>query len=410
MIVLFTRLAFKNLWRHTRRSLLTMASIACGCAVIIWMQAIIQGRNQNMIDVITSTYTGYIQIYHPDYLKTKLANKYIQASQFDESIMPLLKDFDWTVRQHLPSLISSGEDSVPVQLEGIDPEREATITSLKKKLIKGEFLTDQTVCDKKEVFIGQSLAEVLKVDLGDKLVLLTNASDGTLGNDLFRVQGIFASGSPEFDKGMAFTHVKCSQDLSGFSGIHEVVLKPKNLEDVDGIREALITKLPKFKVSSWREAIPAVDTMIRYNDAMLKMITFILFTVITMGLINTILMNLFERTKEFGVILSIGMTPKELQLLIFLESLFLGIFGVIMGTTLGAAVILYHQWTGFDMSPFFGNGTGTDGFTFDLVIKPIFIFIPYLKIVALELCFLVIAGLYPAWKVSRVNPIEVLRS
>ena len=410
MLKLFARLAFKNLWRHTRRSLLTVASICCGCAVIIWMQAIIHGRNENMINVITSTYTGHVQIYHPDYLKTKLTSKFITQDQFAKDIAPLLGNTTWTTRQHLPSLISSGEDSVPIQLEGIDPEREAQITNLRDKKIKGEFLNAQESCQNKEVFIGQGLAEVLNVDVGDKLVLLTNASDGTLGNDLFRVQGIFASGSPDFDKGMAFTHIKCSQELALIGGPHEVVLKPSGEGDADSMSAALIPQLPNYKVSTWREAIPSVDTMIRYNDAMLKMITFILFTVITMGLINTILMNLFERTKEFGVILSIGMTPRELQLLIFLECFFLGVLGIFIGTMMGALAIYYHQWTGFDMSPFFGTRTGSEGFTFDMVIRPIFIFGPYLKIIALELCFLIVAGLYPAWKVSKLNPIEVLRS
>lgn len=410
MLVLFSRLAFKNLWRHTRRTLLTVASISCGCAVIIWMQAIIQGRNQNMIDVITSTYTGYIQIYHPEFLKTKLSNKYISDISVEEKISPFLKDYEWTTRQHQPSLISSGEDSVPIQLEGIDPLNETKITSIKNKLTKGAFLTEQATCENKEVFIGQSLADVLNVGLGDKLVLLSPAIDGTLGNDLFRVQGIFQSGSPDFDKGMAFTHIRCAQNLTSISGVHEIVLRPKNLDDIDSMRDELAKKIPDFQVSTWRQAIPSVDTMIRYNDAMLKMITFILFTVITMGLINTILMNLFERTKEFGVLLSIGMTPKELQLLIFLESLFLGIFGIILGSLLGAVLIYYHQLVGFDMSPFFGKSTGADGFSFDLIIRPIFIIVPYIKIVALELCFIIIAGLYPAWKVSRVNPIEVLRT
>lgn len=410
MIILFSKLAFKNLWRHTRRTLLTVASISCGCAVIIWMQAIIQGRNQNMIDIITSTYTGYVQIYHPDFLATKLPNKYIPDADVTEKIGPHLQDYYWTVRHHQASLISSGEDSVPVLLEGVDPLHEPEITSIKDRLTKGSFLSPQESCTQKEIYMGQALAEVLNVGIGDKLVLLAQASDGTLGNDLFRVQGIFSSGSPDFDKGKVFTHFKCSQELTSIPGIHEVVLKPKNLSEMERGRDDLTKKLPGFNVSTWREAIPSVDTMIRYNDAMLKMITFILFTVISMGLINTILMNLFERTKEFGVVLSIGMTPQELQLLVFLESLFLGIFGILVGTLLGAGVIFYHQWVGFDMSPFFGKMTNSAGFTFDMVIKPIFILIPYIKIVALELCFIVLAGIYPAWKASRVNPVEVLRS
>lgn len=410
MFTLFSRLAFKNLWRHRRRTLLTIASISCGCAVIMWLQSIIHGRNINMINVITSTYTGHVQIFQKEYLKSRLAGNYIRQGAFVRDVYPKIQDILWAPRLHLPTIISSGEDSVPIQLDGIQPSREALITSIHKNLISGEFLSDQEACVDKQIFVGSALAEALHVGLGDKLVALTQARDGTLGNDLYRVKGIFQSGSADFDKKMAFTHIACTQELSAIDGFHEVVLKPQNLEQADLAHENLAKELPGYAVTTWREAIPAVATMIRYNDASLKMIIFILFTVITLGLVNTILMNLFERTKEFGVLLSIGMTPHELKLLVFLETLFLGFLGILAGTIVGALVIGYHQWAGFDMSIFFGNRSGADGFSFDLIIRPVFTALPYLKVVGLELCFLIVAGIYPAWKVSQLNPVEVMRS
>jgi len=410
MLWLFLRLAFLNLWRHRRRTLLTLTSIACGCAVIMWMQSIIFGRNQNMIDIITSTYTGYLQIYHPDYLKTKLVNKSISEDQLQSKIIPQLGNTTWTPRLHLPTLISSGEESVPLQLEGIDPLREASITHLAHNLKSGEFLTAQDSCVRKEIYLGEAMADNLHVGLGEKLVVLTQATDGTLGNELFHVQGLFASGSPDFDKSIAFTHIRCAQDLAALKGYHEIVLKPQDTTAVDHLQSELQQKIPTFQVTTWRQAIPSVDTMIRYNDASLKMTIFILFTVITMGVINTLMMNLFERTKEFGVILSLGMTPRQLQLLVFLESSLLGLFGILAGTILGAGLVTYYRIVGFDMSPFFGSSTGTDGFVFDLIIHPIFQWLPYLKVAGWELIFLMLAGFYPAWKVSQMRPVEILRA
>lgn len=412
MMSLFVRLAFRNLLRHTRRTLITLISVACGCAVLLWLQAVLFGRNQNMIDVITSTYTGYVQIYNNDYLKSKLTSKYMPEKTFDTEVKPLLQNAIFTPRLHLPTLLSSGEETVPLNLVGIDPVTESQITKIKNNVVEGQFLSDQQTCEKKEIFIGRELAKNLNVGVGEKVVALTQALDGTLGNDLYRVSGLFDSKSPDFDKNFVFIHYRCAQALGQVPGFHEVVLKPDVIEDMDKMQAGLKDQLQgKYQVTTWREALPEVERIITFNDALLKMITFILFTVITMGVINTLMMSLFERTKEFGVLLSLGMSPMQLRLLVILESFFLAVIGITLGTVLGLIVVGYEQRTGFDMSPFFGGkAIGSDNYAFDLIIKPIFKAGPYFKVVLTELIFLTVAGLFPAYKISQLKPIEALRS
>ena len=402
-------MALRNLFRYFRRTLLTMLSISVGLAILLWLQCLIAGRNENMIQKITSTYTGHIQVLSREYRKNHLPTKFFTApAHFDLGVPG-----SFARRVHLPTLISTGEESIPVMFEGIEPQKESEITKLKSSLKTGEYLSDGTDenCTGKEIYIGQSLAELLQVEVGSKIVALAQANDGTLGNELFRVKGIFATGSPDFDKSYVFSQIGCIQKMGAIGGIHEIVAHLNDSQDENKAKDHIATLIPEdLEQTTWREALPSVATMITYNEASFRMITFILFTVIVLGVINTLLMNIFERTKEFGVMLALGTSAFQLRALIVFESLFIGVIASAAGIILGVTMVFYHIRRGFDLSPFFGNQTGTDGFAFDLIIHPIFEIVPFLRLVGIVLIFVTLAGLYPAYRASKLNPIEVMRS
>lgn len=404
------RMAFRNLVGHARRTAIAGFSIAAGMAILLWYGCLLEGRNFNMINTITSTYTGHLQLYKNGYLKNRLPNLTFEA----DSIVPVLQknNFLYSLRIHLPAIISSGDSSSPILLEGVDPQRESTITKIKQNLKVGEFLTQESAgeCVKKEIYVGQSLAETLNVGIGEKLVILAQANDGTLGNELFFVKGLFNSGSPEFDRKIAYASLDCVRAVGALAGVNEVAIGlPQNFSEANAIALLQQNIKPDVEVSTWRKALPEVARMIHFNDVMMKMITTILFSVIVLGVINTMLISVFERTKEFGTALALGLTPNQLRVMIFLESLFLGLFSIIFGTLLGGLVVYYHQTKGFDLSIFFGETTGTDGIVFDLVIKPIFQWVLYFKLSFVCLCFTMAASLYPAYRASKLDPIQVMR-
>ena len=197
---LLLRMAARNLFRNFRRSAITMLSISFGLAVILWLQCILAGRNKHIIESITTTYTGNLQLFQKDYLNDRLINlSFVPPMDIIEKNLPAASKA--TKRIHLPALISSGEQSVPVLLEGIEPTNEALVTNVKKNLVEGEFLAEDNTpdCQSRQIYVGKKLASLLQVKLGNKIVVLAQAVDGTLGNDLFRVKGIFDSGSPDFD-------------------------------------------------------------------------------------------------------------------------------------------------------------------------------------------------------------------
>ncbi len=404
---LLLRIAARNLLRNFRRTAITMLTIAFGLAVILWLQCILEGRNRHIIESITTTYTGNLQLFRNDYLKDRL----IQYSFPPPDLSALPPGAHAAGRLHLPSLVSSGEQSVPILLEGIEPAQEALVTKIKQNLVDGQYLVDDpTDCESRQIYIGRKLSDLLQVKVGNKIVILAQAADGTLGNDLFRVKGIYDSGSPDFDKAYAFAPLSCVAKVGALQGVHEVSIRLPDLTQEEAVRASLARTMPaSIRVTSWRESLPGMATMVKYNEATLVMISGMLFIVITLGIVNTLLMSVFERTREFGVMIALGTTPWQLRLLVVLESLLLGLAASSVGILLGMAMVFYHQKTGFDLKPFLGDSSSLDQFRLDLTIYPVFQFLPFLKSLASMMGFIVLAGLYPAWRASKLKPVEAMR-
>jgi ABC-type lipoprotein release transport system permease subunit len=404
-------LAVRNLIRNSRRTILTVLSISFGLGVSLWMDCILEGRNRDVIKTVTSGHVGHLQLYLKSYKEDQAlrATYNVPPPAFVEQLPQGVVS---ARRVHLPGLLSSGENSGPVLIEGIEPDRETKITNLKSNLIQGEYLSSAKAnCENKEIIIGEKLAKRLNAEVGHKLVALAQAADGTLGNDLFYVKGIYSSQSPQFDIRYAFTSLGCAQELGALTGIHETVyhlqtegnetkiLENQNLLDQHGL-----------VLTTWREAMPSVAVMVKFNKATLVMISALLLVVIVMGIVNTLLMSVYERTREFGVMGALGVTPWELNKLIVLESFIIGLISVAVGTVLGMSAVLYHMKFGLDLRPFLGETSRAAEFQLNLTVFPEFSFIPYLRTVVLTIVFVIGASLYPAFKASRIKPIQAMRT
>ncbi|MBK7892027.1 MAG: ABC transporter permease [Bdellovibrionales bacterium] len=406
------RLAIRNLMRNSRRTSLTVTSIAFGLAVSLWLDCILEGRNRDVIRTVTSGHIGNAQLLKKEYKDEQLAKDFYVAPP--EDFLKLLPHGALFARRvHIPALISSGENSSPVLLEGVEPENEAKITKIKSDVIQGDYLSssEKESCAEKEILIGEKLAKRLNAEVGNKLVLLLQSIDGTLGNDLFFVKGIFSSQSPQFDARYVFTSLPCAQEIAAIRGIHETVFRfQKESDEAAVLKQQGALAGTGLILTTWREAMPSIAVMVKYNKATLLMISVLLLVVIVMGIINTLLMSVYERTREFGVMGALGVTPSELRRLIVLESLVVGIIAAILGTIVGLAMVSYHMKYGLDLRPFLGDSSGAADFKLNLTVYPEFNFIPYLRTVLLTLFFVVAASLYPAIKASRIKPIQAMRS
>lgn len=406
------QLATRNLMRNSRRTVLTVVSIAFGLAVSLWMDCVLEGRNKDVIRTVTSGHIGNAQLLKKEY-KDEQQAKDFYLSPPDGFLKQLPEGTLYTSRVHVPALISSGENSSPILLEGVEPESEGQITKIKGDIIQGEYLSsvDSKTCTDKDILIGEKLAKRLNADVGHKLVVLLQSVDGTLGNDLFFVRGIYSSQSPQFDSRYVFTPLACAQEIAAIGGIHETVFRfQKESDESIILQKQEILAGTGLVLTTWREAMPSIAVMVKYNKATLLMISLLLLVVIVMGIINTLLMSVYERTREFGVMGALGLTPGELRRLIVFESLAVGIIAAVLGTIVGLAMVSYHMKYGLDLRPFLGESSGAADFKLNLTVYPEFSFLPYVRTVVLTLFFVVVASLYPAIKASRIKPIQAMRS
>ncbi len=417
-LLLAFRNANRNLRRHARRSVLLIATLAFGLAAILWLECVFAGRNREMIEKVTETHVGDLQIMRDDFREDRGIP---QSFPFD--LDALLRALPLPARiaprVHLPALISSGDLSFPIFLVGIDPIRERQVTRVHSFLKEGGYFegpASDPECPAARVVLSRKMAEMLRVQLGEKLVVLSQAADGTLGNGLFRVEGIYESGALNFDKTYAFAPIDCIRRVGAIAGVHEIVIKlppgKTSGAPVDQVRQLFAESNhdPRLSISTWETEMPMVSAVVRYNQATLLMISFMLFGIIILGMVNAQLTSVFERTRELGTMAAIGATPNQVRLQIVTEALLLGLVAVALGTALGTTIVAYHQSTGLDLKPFFGEVKSFGQYNLELVTYPTWSWRPYLRSVAGILLFILLASLYPAFRASRMSPLEAMRS
>lgn len=408
--MILVRMGLKNLRRHFRRSLITVCSIGFGLATILWMQSILNGSNRGAIDTVTSSYLGHMQIFRQDYLENKMIQ---QTFRWDEKKLPQIDGTQIisTERVHLPALVSSGEQSLPVVLEGIDALREPQVTRVKETLVEGDFLSEDPTCENKSALISRALARLLNVSLGEKIVLLAQASDGSLGNELFRVRGYFDSGSPDHDKGIVLTNKECVQSIGALDGVHEVTIKVKGKKTPEEVRQILLPLMPPDqRLLTWRDVSSSLVTLTTFNEASLILVSVILFIVISLGILNTFLIAVFERTKEFGVMMALGTPGLSVIGTVLWEAFFLGLAASVLGIVVAAVLITYHSRFGFDLRPFVGQNLSVGAFQLNLTVYPVINWIGAIKATLFTWLVVVLATLYPAYRASRLKPAEAIRS
>ncbi len=409
---LLFKTALRTLVRNKRRTGITIVSIAMSLAVIFWIQSVMATRADYLIDKILSLSGGDIQIFKKVYFEDKRLADVIKGP-IPDLAAAVGEGAQTAQRIRLPGLIAAAEESFPIFLNGVDPIAEANVSKIKDFLVRGDFLTVDAdgSCAERPIYIGEKLADLLRVDIGGKVVFLGQAADGTLGNELFRVKGIFNSRSGDFDKVYAFTTISCTQKVGVLEGIHEVAYKLKYPSRIDQIEADVNKVLPEDLVGiGWKQANPMVAQMLRFNDGIIALLTTILVSIVIFGTVNTMLMSVHERAKEFGVMLALGMQPRQLMATIVIEAFLMALTGFVCSFVLGAAVIAYHKFYGFDLSVFIGKSATFQGLSLDTnMVYPEFAVVPFLKAASFMVVFVTLAGIFPAYRAGRLTPVDTIR-
>lgn len=401
-------LAFRNIRSNVRRSIISILAIAVGLAVLIFSGTLRVGQYDTLVHSGVSQLAGHVVIQQQGFQENKEPTFILQdARTIREQMQSTFPTATITTRTYMGGLLSSTSNPTFITITGVDPEAEATVSDMPNKVIEGEWLSDNT----KDILIGRNTAEMLKVELGDKLVF-TISANGEMNANLFRVKGIFRTGSDEIDAFTGFVHYKATEELLGTEhAAHQVAVHLVDVFDTDDAvvtTKSLLTD-PNLDILSWKEALPDIINMIEVDKIANLLINFVLFSIVALGIVNTMLMSVLERLNQFGVLMSIGVKLNDLIRMIIYEGVILGIIGSLSGIALGIVVSYPLVEYGLDLSNRVGDGIQIGGTVNSAVLYGKYSTSLILFYALFALMFSIISTLYPAYKLSKLNPIEAMR-
>jgi ABC-type lipoprotein release transport system permease subunit len=398
--------AWRNLWRNKRRTLITTASVFFGVILSTFMSSMQEGSYASYIKTIVNFYSGYIQVHSKGYWKDKVINNSLEYSAV-RTKLSMVKGITATApRLENYALASSEEITKGVMVIGIEPKEEDDITNLSKKIIEGNFLDPGD----NGVVLGSILARYLKLGINDTLVLLSQGYHGVGAAGKYPVKGIIKQPSPELDRTVVYMSLQSCQALfSAPDRLTSVVVMVKNNNVLPAIKNEIISVLGgSYEVMDWKEINGILLKQIDSDRASGIIIKGILYMIIAFGIFGTILMMMLERKKEFGVIVAIGMQKFKLGYILVLETILLGLTGVIAGIAVSVPITWY-----FTLHPIPISGQAAETML-QMGFEPVMSFsmtpsVYYNQGITI-LIFTLIISLYPVLSINRLKISNALHS
>lgn len=342
------KMALRNIFRNPRRTILTILAISFACLLLVFMLSFQFGSYEAMINTTVKISTGHLQVQARGYQDDRHIWQTIDDPSHVARILDAMPDITaWTFRAQAFSLVSSAKRTDGVLITGIDPNREKHVSTITSLIREGAYLTDD---DAYGALLGKKLAKNLGVSVGDDLTVLGQGRDGSVAASVITVKGIFESGVDAVDRNTLMMRLNDFKDMYFMNkGVHQAVITVASLKQVAPVKRALQQKLGAsdgLAVLDWMEIMPGLLQSIQMDLVSGAIMYLILVIVVAFSIFNTFLMAIFERTREFGVMMAMGTSPLRLMKLVLMESTAMTLLGIGLGMILGTAITLYFQHKG----------------------------------------------------------------
>ncbi|MCU4163537.1 ABC transporter permease [Carboxylicivirga caseinilyticus] len=399
-------ISWRNVWRSKTRSVVILLAIALGIFTGVFNYAFYNGMADQRINSAISTEASHIQIHPKGYLDEPDEKNYISNAA---SLASEISDKDSVKaacsRFIVQGMIQSPTTSSGIKIMGINPEIESTVTNVHSKIIDGAYFEG---VKRNPVVIGQKLADKLKLKVRSKVVITFADASGYISGASFRVAGIYETSNKMYDQTNIFVR---ADDLTSLYGAdinagHEIAVLLNQSDDVPAVLTGLTNKYQQYDVKEWRKIMPEVSMLESSLDISMYIFMIIILLALTFGIINTMLMAVLERTKELGMLMSIGMNKGRVFKMIMIETVFLSLIGGVVGIIIGALVTVLTAKSGIDIS-IVSEGFGAMGY--DSMVYPVLRIKNVIDVVVMVFITGMLAALYPAYKALKLKPAEAIR-
>ena len=406
------KIALRNALRQKRRTILTMLTMFGGFVLAAISIGWADGSYSNIINMFTRNRLGHIQIHGKGYLdKPSIYNTIEQYEQIGQSIQSLDGVESWTPRLFSAGLVSVGDNSATAQIIGIDPQREQQATRFNQKIVAGTALKNQAeqgvILGKGQgVILGKGLAEVLQAQVGDELIIVSQAADGSIANDLYRIIGVMQTGE-EMDRTSIYMHLTDAQALFALnSQVHEIAIIIDNLSAINSIIQKIraLPNMSELSVEPWQEFAKSFYQAMKADLQGMWIMLFVVVLIVAIGVLNTVLMSVLERTREYGVAKAIGTRPGQIFWQVIYEVNAIALVSVVLG--MGVSVLVNHLLSihGISLPESFTYG----GLVFDKFYSEVNARSLYIPCFSVFLSAL-LASIFPALRAAHIQPAKAMR-
>lgn len=413
MIARLLRIAWSNLWRNPRRTAITVSGLALGVIMLAFSDSLMAGIRRDLIEQGTRLLLGHVQIHARNYRPDRSIFDTIPGD--GPGLAKRLRQ-EPDVLGAAPraigyGLISAGENSAGADLLGVVPELEAAVSTLSGYIVNGRDLKTRDGSPGGEVVIGQRLASTLAVVPGDRVVILTQGADGSLGNDVYSVAGVFRTGIDGVDGGLAVMTLGDLHALLALAPerVHEIAIRTSDPATAPAVASRLARLAPeRTEVVPWPVLAPQIGEYVDMSEAWMWLMYLIVLALAAVAVLNTMLMAVFERFREFGVLAAVGMRPLHIVVLVAAEVAALAAVALAVSVAAGWPLMHWLVHSGIDLQSI-TSGIAMSGVALSPVMRGAWTWQAYVRSAALLIGFALLTGLYPAVRAARVNPAALTR-